>query len=171
MVWPTPGRDDDSMRSDGPLLLCYDGSEDAKHAIERAGRLLADRPALVVTVWQPTASLVGGLPWAGVAVGVADFVELDGAAAENGGRIANEGVRIAREAGLEAEPVAIKAAGPVWKTIVETAERCDVAAIVMGSRGLTGVRSMLLGSVSNAVVHHTERPTLVIHRANDDHAG
>jgi nucleotide-binding universal stress UspA family protein len=35
---------------------------------------------------------------------------------------------------------------------------------VMGSRGLTGVRSMLLGSVSNAVVHHTERPTLVIHR-------
>ena len=40
----------------GPLLICYDGSEDAKHAIERAGGLLADRPALVVTVWQPTAS-------------------------------------------------------------------------------------------------------------------
>jgi hypothetical protein len=45
-----------------------------------------------------------------------------------------------------------------------------VAAIVMGSRGLTGVRSMLLGSVSNAVVHHTERPTLVIHRPNSVHA-
>ncbi|MEJ7784999.1 MAG: universal stress protein [Solirubrobacteraceae bacterium] len=34
----------------------------------------------------------------------------------------------------------------------------------MGSRGLTGVRSMLLGSVSSAVVHHADRPTLVIHR-------
>jgi nucleotide-binding universal stress UspA family protein len=151
MVWPTPGRDDEGMRSDRPLLLCYDGSEDAKHAIERAGGLLADRRALVVTVWEPTASL-DSFAWSGVSAGVANFVELDRAAAE-------------------AEPVAIKAAGPVWKTIVETAERCDVAAIVMGSRGLTGVRSMLLGSVSNAVVHHTKRPTLVIHRANDDHAG
>jgi nucleotide-binding universal stress UspA family protein len=154
------------MRSDRPLLICYDGSEDAKHAIERAGGLLAARPALVVTVWQPTASLDGGLAWAGVAAGVADFVELDRAAAENGGRIANEGVRIAHEAGVEAEPVAIKAAGPVWKTIVQTADYHDAAAIVMGSRGLTGVRSMLLGSVSNAVVHHAERPTLVIHRPN-----
>jgi nucleotide-binding universal stress UspA family protein len=34
----------------------------------------------------------------------------------------------------------------------------------MGSRGLTGLRSMLLGSVSNGVVHHAERPALVIPR-------
>src|SRR5918994_1464992 len=39
--------------ADGPLLLCYDGSEDAKHAIEHAGRVLGGRDALVVTVWQP----------------------------------------------------------------------------------------------------------------------
>lgn len=163
MVSPRPRRDDEGMRSDGPLLICYDGSDDAKHAIESAGGLLADRPALVVTVWQPTASL-DGFAWSGVSAGVDNFVELDRAAAEAGGRAAAEGVRIAKDAGLEGEPVAIKAAGPVWKTIVETADRCDAAAIVMGSRGLTGVRSMLLGSVSNAVVHHTERPTLVIHR-------
>jgi nucleotide-binding universal stress UspA family protein len=29
---------------------------------------------------------------------------------------------------------------------------------------------MLLGSVSTAVVHHAERPTLVIHRSRDDAA-
>ena len=40
--------------ADGPLLLCYDGSEDAKHAIEHAGRLLGGRDALVVTVWHPS---------------------------------------------------------------------------------------------------------------------
>jgi nucleotide-binding universal stress UspA family protein len=40
----------------------------------------------------------------------------------------------------------------------------------MGSRGLTGVRSMLLGSVSSAVVHHADLPTLVIHRSSDDRA-
>ena len=48
--------------ADGPLLLCYDGSEDAKHAIERAGELFHGRHALVVTVWQPT--VLGGLGWA-----------------------------------------------------------------------------------------------------------
>ena len=79
----------------------------------------------------------------------------------DGGRIASEGVRIAQAAGLEAESVAIEATGPIWKTILNIADRYHVAMIVMGSRGLTGVRSMLLGSVSNAVVHHADRPTLV----------
>jgi nucleotide-binding universal stress UspA family protein len=152
------------------LLICYDGSEDAKHAIERAGGLLGDRPALVVTVWQPTASL-DSVAWSGMIVGANHFVELDRAAAEAGGRVADEGVRIAQQAGLEAEPLAIKATGPVWTTIIETADRHEAAAIVMGSRGLTGVRSMLLGSVSSAVVQHADRPTMVIHRPSDDHAG
>jgi hypothetical protein len=37
----------------GPLIICYDGSEDARYAIERAGDLLRNRPALVLTAWQP----------------------------------------------------------------------------------------------------------------------
>ena len=158
------------MRSDGPLLLCYDGSEDAKHAIESAGAVLAARPALLVTVWQPTASL-DSVVWSGMIVGVDNFVELDRAAAEAGGRVADEGVRIAQQAGLEAEPLAIKATGPVWKTIIETADRHDAAVIVIGSRGLTGARSVLLGSVSSAVVHHADRLTLVVHRPSDDRTG
>ena len=43
--------------ADGPLLLCYDGSGEATHAIERAGALFAGRRALVVTVWQPPSPL------------------------------------------------------------------------------------------------------------------
>jgi nucleotide-binding universal stress UspA family protein len=72
------------------------------------------------------------------------------------------------QAGLEAEAIAVKATGPVWKTILEVADGRRVSTIVMGSRGLTGVRSMLLGSVSSAVVHHADRPTLVVHRSSDD---
>ena len=45
---------------------------------------------------------------------------------------------------------------------MEIAADHDAAAIVMGSRRLTGLASMLLGSVSSAVVHHADRPTLVI---------
>ncbi len=129
-----------------PGILCYDGSEDAKHAIEHAGSLFGGLRALVLTVRQPTAGL-GSFAWAAAA---------------------HEGVRLAREARLEAEPDAVKAPGPVWKAIVEIADRHHAAIIVMGSRGLTGLRSMLPGSVSSAVVHHAHQPTLVVHRPSDD---
>jgi nucleotide-binding universal stress UspA family protein len=123
--------------------------------------LFAGRRALVVTVWQPTAA-PGALGFAGETAGMIDLFELDRAASEAGGRVADEGVRIAQQAGLLAEPVAVPAAGPVWKTIVGIAERDNAATIVMGSRGLTGLRAMLLGSVSSAVVHHADRPTLIV---------
>jgi nucleotide-binding universal stress UspA family protein len=32
----------------------------------------------------------------------------------------------------------------------------------MGSRGLTGVKSMLLGSVSHAVIQHADRTVIVV---------
>ena len=147
--------------ADGPLLLCYDGSEDASNAIRRAGALFPGRRALVVTVWQPTA-VPSSLGFAGEAAGMVDFVELDRAAAEAGGRLAEEGVRVAQRAGMLAAPVAVEGAGPVWKTIVEIADRDDAATIVMGSRGLTGLRALLLGSVSSAVVHHADRPTMIV---------
>jgi nucleotide-binding universal stress UspA family protein len=147
--------------ADGPLLLCFDGSEEARRAVDRAGVLFAGRRALVVTVWQPIADL-DGLAWMGATASQVNVVELNRAAAEDGGRVADEGVRVALEAGLKAEPFAVEATGSVWNTIVEVADRYDAAAIVMGSRGLTGARSMLLGSVSSAVLHHADRPMLVI---------
>jgi nucleotide-binding universal stress UspA family protein len=148
--------------ADGPLLLCYDGSDDAKHAIERAGKLFAGRHALVVTVRQPT--LPGSVALFGVSGGMANVVEVERAPVESGGRVANEGARIAQAAGLDAEPVGVETTRPVWETIVEFADRHDAATIVMGSRGLTGLRSMLLGSVSSAVVHRANRPTMIIRR-------
>jgi nucleotide-binding universal stress UspA family protein len=115
----------------------------------------------VVTVWQPITDL-DSFAWTGPTASQVDVVELNRAAAEDGDRVADEGVRVALEAGLRAEPLAVETTGSVWKTIVEIADRHDAAAIVMGSRGLAGVRSMLLGSASSAVVHHADRATLVI---------
>jgi nucleotide-binding universal stress UspA family protein len=149
--------------ADGPLILCYDGSEDARHAIRRAGELFAGRRARVVSVWQPTAA-PGGLGFAGETAGMVDLFELDRAAAKAGDGVAEEGARLAREAGLLAEPVAVQAAGPVWKTLIDIADRDDAATIVMGSHGRAGLRAMLLGSVSSSVVHHADRPTLIVRR-------
>ena len=38
-----------------PVLLCFDGSDDAAHAILRAGEMLGPRSAVVLTVWEPVA--------------------------------------------------------------------------------------------------------------------
>jgi nucleotide-binding universal stress UspA family protein len=150
-----------------PLILCYDGSEDARHAIERAGEFFGGRRALVLTVWQSPAG-ANVIGWSATSAGTVDFAALEREAVDVAGSIAEDGARMAREAGLEAEAVAVEADGPVWKTIIETADHHRAAMIVVGSRGLTGLRSILLGSVSSAVVHHAGRPTLVIHRQNGD---
>ena len=154
-----------SAPPESPLILCYDGSEPARHAIQRAANLLSPRRALVLTVWLPTPALTPGL---GGIANALNFVEVDRAAAKASSRIAEEGACIAREAGLGADPVSVKASGPVWHAIVETADRYGAADIVMGARGVTALRSMLVGSVSNGVVHHAKQPTLVIHRRSDD---
>jgi nucleotide-binding universal stress UspA family protein len=147
--------------ANGPLILCYDGSPGARDAIEHAGGLFTGRRALVVTAWRSVA-VPGSLGMGGEAVPMVNFVELDRAAADHGGRLADEGVRIAQDVGLLAEPMVVKATGAIWETIVEVAERHDAATIVMGSRGLAGLRAMFLGSVSGAVVHHANRPTLIV---------
>jgi len=147
--------------ADGPLLLCYDGSEGARHAIRHAGSLFPGWRALVVTAWQPVA-VPGSLGMGAEAAPMPDFAELDRAAADRGGDLADEGVHIAQRAGLHAEPLPVKATGPIWETIIEIANRDEAATIVMGSRGLVGLRAMFLGSVSGAVVHHAKRPTLIV---------
>jgi nucleotide-binding universal stress UspA family protein len=147
----------------GPLLLCYDGSADAAHAIQRAGELFAGRSALVITVWQPVAAYAS-IASSGATVSAVNLAEL-ALEAEEGRRVADEGVRVANQAGLKAEPLPIEATGAVWKIILKLAEEHSAATIVMGSRGLTGLRSLLLGSVSSAVAQHADRPTLVIRRS------
>jgi nucleotide-binding universal stress UspA family protein len=80
--------------------------------------------------------------------------------------VAADGVRVAQHSGLDAVPISVEATGPVWRAILDLADRHDAATIVMGSRGLRGLRSILHGSVSSAVADHAERPTLIIRRSN-----
>ena len=52
----------------------------------------------------------------------------------------------------------------MWPTILEASEQLDVSVVVLGSRGLTGISTLMLGSVSDAVLHHTRRPTFIVRR-------
>ena len=39
--------------ADAPVLIAYDGSDTARHAVREAARLLGSREVLVVTIWEP----------------------------------------------------------------------------------------------------------------------
>jgi nucleotide-binding universal stress UspA family protein len=52
--------------------------------------------------------------------------------------------------------------GSVVEAIVEYATEEKAQLIVMGTRGMTGFKKMLLGSVSNGVVNHAPCAVLVV---------
>jgi nucleotide-binding universal stress UspA family protein len=87
--------------------------------------------------------------------------ELDEVADEQSADRTVEGVQLAEQAGFDAEGLSERATGPAWKAVLDIADQHGCAAVVVGSRGLTGL-SAALGSVSNGVVHHSRRPVLVV---------
>src|SRR5690349_12383000 len=134
------------------ILIAYDGSEDAKAAVEHAGSLFAGQPAIVVTVWEPFTELLARTPASlGMLAGIEDTREIDGAARQSAAETAEEGAGQARAAGLDASSRTRARNGPVAEAILAEADHANASAVVMGSRGLGGIGSLLLGSVSHAV--------------------
>jgi nucleotide-binding universal stress UspA family protein len=151
------------MNASKPILIAYDGSEGAKTAIEAAGRLFPNRPAVVASVWRSAAA---AMPASLIAIpaGVATraYEELDKESERQAADKADEGATAAKDAGLDATASTLLCHGQVWATIIAAADQEDAQAIVVGSRGLSPVKSALLGSVANGVVHHSARPVVVI---------
>jgi nucleotide-binding universal stress UspA family protein len=150
------------MEPTQPILIAYDGSDGAKAAIEVAGRLFPGRRAVVLSVGH---SLSAAFPSSLLAVSGGQagtmYEHLEGEAEQQAATIAAEGVAAAQDAGLRATGRSVLCLGQTWPVITEVADEIDVEAIVVGSRGLSPVRSALLGSVANGVLHHTGRPVLV----------
>lgn len=92
--------------------------------------------------------------------------ELDEIVDQQAARVTAEGVQLAERAGLNAEGLPKRAAGSGWRAVLDAADVHECAAIVVGSRGLTGI-SAALGRVSNGVVHHSRRPVLVVPTEED----
>jgi len=147
-----------------PVLICFDGSEDAAAAIAAAGEVLAPRPAVVLTVWERAASWAHYDPATALSAPLSRLasneLELNEIACDVARERLEHGRELASQAGFQAE--ARLGEGKPWRVISEVARELDAQLIVIGARGLGRVESMLLGSVSSAVVHHAKRPVLVV---------
>ena len=128
--------------ADAPLVIGFDGSPLAERAIRAAGALLPGRRAVVIHVGH-----------------------LD---------LAADGVAIATESGLQAEALDVDAPlsdvvrpeSAPWHQLDRVAGELDAAAIVVGARGGGALRRFLLGSTTSGLLHHAQRPLVVIPEAS-----
>jgi nucleotide-binding universal stress UspA family protein len=136
------------------ILIATDGSPEAREAVEYGLELAEDQHA--------TATLLQVIP-------PMDWTHLDRGAvirpipeelAKRRGIALDEAAALAAEHGV---PVTFEViAGVPADEIVAYADNHDVDLTVVGSRGRGAVASALLGSVSQAVLHESRRPVLVV---------
>jgi nucleotide-binding universal stress UspA family protein len=145
------------------LLVGFDGSPSAARAIEIGARLLPGRVAQIVHLWAlpySSAELRARLSRRAATVDeLVALLEREGTAQAE--RVAADGVALAAAAGWEAEPMVRRSIGGEGFKLADMAEELEPQAIVVGSRGLTGVRAAL-GSVSDIAVHASPVPVLVV---------
>ena len=139
------------------ILVATDGSPAANAALEEALALALETGSAiaVITVWR---ALQGdfGLAYPSTAV-LADILDAERTHAETTLRVAAE------RAGETGVPIVTRlATGDPAETICAYAAEIGARFIAVGTRGHGTVASLLLGSVSQAVMRHAPCPVLVI---------
>ena len=136
------------------ILLATDGSEGAEHAaraaIDLSKRTEAKLHAAHARVPLPHfayPSLVSARYHPPYEEGARRILD------EQVGRIEQAGGTVSGAHLVEGRPA---------DAILDLAERIGADLIVVGSRGLGSIKSLLIGSVSLGVVHHADRPVLVV---------
>ncbi len=160
--------------TDRPVLIAYDGSHAARQAVTDAAEILRSRRAIVITVWEAgLAYATPAMPPDGMTMSpmidpeVAQSVDRD--VHRQAEAVSRDGAALAKSLGLDAQPLAVPDEGSIPETILNAAHSNNAAAIVVGSRGLTGVRARLEGSTSKGLLKHAHCPVIVVHETSDEH--
>lgn len=154
-------------REGAPVVIAYDGSELSRAGVRHAAELFPERPAVLATVWEPGLAVVAVGPSDALGTGTfppdPETIEtVDRLARDHALRVAVEGAELARALGLAAEPHAVPDAVNVADTLIDLARERSAAAVVVGSHGISGLRSRLLGSVARRLIGHCDRPVVVV---------
>ena len=151
------------------ILLATDSSEEAELALSTAIDLAntTNSQLHVVTVgpWNPDpsyASHEASLRWE-------TYEQASEAIRKEAQEILDNQVRKIEEGGGSVQEAHLRR-GRKDEEIVRVAEEIGAGLIVMGSRGLGGMRRALMGSVSDSVLRHAHCPVLVVRKEKDQAA-
>jgi nucleotide-binding universal stress UspA family protein len=154
--------------SSGPVVIAFDGSAAARHALRSAATLMAPRRGLVVVVWEagvafdlasiPSASL----EMAPAAVDYARAAEIDRSLAANAEEMARRGASLATELGMACEALAVADELSVGETLVRIARQVDAAVVVVGRHERGRLHDFFVGSTTKELVKHSPCPVLVV---------
>lgn len=144
------------------VLICYDGSEHAKHAIEGAGKLFPGASATVLYVTESLAHMLQRYPSPDSFVGDIPFESVDATNAQVGSSVADEGAALATKAGMNAEARCVTSDDSAWNAALVVADEIDADVIVAGDRGRSGVRELVRGGFSRHLLQHSNRPVLAL---------
>jgi nucleotide-binding universal stress UspA family protein len=141
------------------ILVAFDGSQDSVKATRLACSIASKYGSeiIVAHVYSFAVFAYGGA----TPMPMPDVQPLEEAAKSKGLAILNKGLEIAREGCASAKGELIEAPSIV-QAIVEYAEKEKVDLIVAGTRGMTGFKKLIMGSVSNGLAGHAECPVLVV---------
>lgn len=140
------------------MLVCTDGSEQSEKAVQEASKLakaIAGVKVVLLNIYEGSP-----LPMYGEDVSTMVRDEFKEAKEQEGKRILEEARKVFQERGVEPETRLQR--GHPSTCIIKTAAEEDFDMVVMGSRGLSGFKKLLLGSVSNAVVQEARCNVLVV---------
>jgi nucleotide-binding universal stress UspA family protein len=149
------------------ILVPLDGSEHSLKALDVAiqtakrfgGKITLVHVYSVVAI----SSMVPepSMATAGIPVMTApDISKLIEATQKVGNRILEDGEQRVKAAKVEVNKLLEE--GHTVQEIIRVAKEGDFELIVMGARGISRIREMLLGSVSDGVIHHVACPVLVV---------
>jgi len=148
------------------LVIAFDGSDASRAALEQAVELFPGRAAVIATVWEPGLALqIPAYESLGSITPPADLDtinEIDRAQRDHATQVARAGAELATSLGLAAQPRPVEDEVDVADTLVDLAHTTGAAAIVIGSRGLTGLRSRIMGSVARKLLSHSRCPVVVV---------
>lgn len=134
------------------LVVAVDPSENANRAFEYALRL--------AKLYGASVTLVYAIEAPQTLESYVSNTEIRRLFHEEGRNLLDGLAKRAEESGVKSDTVLRE--GHPAQVILDAAKATSADMIVMGSRGLGGIKELLLGSVSRAVISHASVPVLIV---------